>query len=90
MAAIRKKLVAVGNYASGKTRMLYAFTRNDLHIKYFPTVFENYVADIEVDGKLVELALWDTNGLSTAHLCHLRFHTVDTGLYASFTFKHLP
>ena len=29
---------------------------------YVPTVFENYVQDIEVDGRKVELALWDTAG----------------------------
>ena len=28
-----------------------------------PSVFENYVADVEVDGKHVELALWDHSGL---------------------------
>jgi Ras family protein A len=26
-------------------------------------VFENYVVDVEVDGKCLELAVWDTSGL---------------------------
>ncbi len=28
-----------------------------------PSLFETYVADVEVDGKHVELALWDHTGL---------------------------
>lgn len=27
-----------------------------------PTVFENYVHDLYVDGQAVELSLWDTAG----------------------------
>lgn len=62
MAAIRRKLVIVGDGACGKTCLLFAFTKDEFPDKYIPTVFENYVSDIEVDGKSVELALWDTAG----------------------------
>lgn len=62
MAAIRKKLVIVGDGACGKTCLLIVFSKDQFPEVYVPTVFENYVADIEVDTKQVELALWDTAG----------------------------
>ncbi|KAF1599752.1 UNVERIFIED_CONTAM: Rho-related GTP-binding protein RhoA-B, partial [Eudyptes robustus] len=60
--AIRKKLVIVGDGACGKTCLLIVFSKDQFPDVYVPTVFENYVADTEVDGKQVELALWDTAG----------------------------
>jgi len=45
-----------------KTCLLIVFSKDQFPEVYVPTVFENYVADIEVDGKQVELALWDTAG----------------------------
>ena len=62
MAAIRKKLVIVGDGACGKTCLLIVFSKDQFPEVYVPTVFENYVADIDVDGRQVELALWDTAG----------------------------
>lgn len=62
MATIRVKLVIVGDGACGKTCLLIVFSKDQFPDVYVPTVFENYVADIEVDGKQVELALWDTAG----------------------------
>ena len=53
MAAIRKKLVVVGDKDSGKTCLLIVFSKDQFPEVYVPTVFENYVADIEVDGKQV-------------------------------------
>nr|XP_061813489.1 rho-related GTP-binding protein RhoA-B-like isoform X2 [Nerophis lumbriciformis] len=51
MAAIRKKLVIVGDGACGKTCLLIVFSKDQFPEVYVPTVFENYVADIEVDCK---------------------------------------
>lgn len=55
MAAIRKKLVIVGDGACGKTCLLIVFSKDQFPEVYVPTVFENYVADIEVDGKQVNI-----------------------------------
>ncbi|XP_036180620.1 transforming protein RhoA-like isoform X2 [Myotis myotis] len=54
MAAIRKKLVIVGDGACGKTCLLIVFSKDQFPAAYVPMVFENYVADIEVDGKQQE------------------------------------
>jgi len=60
--SIRKKLVVVGDGECGKTSLLITFAKDEFPETYDPTVFETYVADIEVDGRPVELALWDTAG----------------------------
>lgn len=61
-SGIRKKLVIVGDGACGKTCLLIVFSKGQFPEVYVPTVFENYVADVQVDGRQVELALWDTAG----------------------------
>ncbi|XP_045402998.1 rho-related GTP-binding protein RhoC-like [Lemur catta] len=62
MAANLKKLVIVGDGAFGKMCLLIVFSKDQFPEVYSPTVFKNYIADIKVDSKQVELALWDTAG----------------------------
>ncbi|CAB4390168.1 unnamed protein product [Rhizophagus irregularis] len=60
---IRRKLVIVGDgacgirkYRSNHTLFITPTTNKE------PTVFENHVTDLKIDGKPVQLALWDTAG----------------------------
>ncbi|KAG7090966.1 Rho GTPase, variant 2 [Marasmius oreades] len=59
---IRRKLVIVGDGACGKTSLLCSFALGEFPKEYQPTVFDNYVAEIRLDEKHVQLALWDTAG----------------------------
>lgn len=85
MAAIRKKLVIVGDGACGKTCLLIVFSKDQFPEVYVPTVFENYVADIEVDGKQVRQ--FQQLGVTTFRLSHVR--VVHQSKWTDLSLSHL-
>ncbi|KAH6907447.1 P-loop containing nucleoside triphosphate hydrolase protein [Coprinopsis sp. MPI-PUGE-AT-0042] len=58
----RRKLVIVGDGGVGKTTLLLYFATGSFQKMFIPTICENRVADVQVDGREVELGLWDTAG----------------------------
>lgn len=58
---IRLKLVAVGDDC-GKTALLWTFEAGSPKMEFTSAGGGNFVADIDYEGKSVELALWDTAG----------------------------
>ena len=62
LAAYQKKLIVVGGPACGKHSLVSVFAKDEFSDTYIPTVFEHYISNIKVDGKMFQLALWTTAG----------------------------
>jgi small GTP-binding protein len=57
------KLVCVGDGGCGKTCLMVTYCHGYFPERYVPTVFENYLSKLKApNGKIIELALWDTAG----------------------------
>lgn len=57
-----KKVVVVGDGAVGKTCLLMAYSGKPFDPVYAPTIFENYITEVDIGTKVIKLSLWDTAG----------------------------
>ena len=61
-ADVNIKVVVVGDGYVGKTCMIMSYCQDAFPEYYIPTVFDNYIATLEINGRPIRLDIWDTAG----------------------------
>ncbi|KAJ8664111.1 hypothetical protein O0I10_000389 [Lichtheimia ornata] len=59
---VSRRFVIVGDGACGKTCLLVVYAAGRFPTEYVPTAFDTFVKTTHVDGRQVNLELWDTAG----------------------------
>ena len=56
------RCLVVGDAGVGKTELLFTYTKRGLPTVYVPTVFNNDLVTVMINGESVSLGLYDSSG----------------------------
>eukprot|EP00800_Vazella_pourtalesii_P011539 TRINITY_DN2777_c2_g1_i1.p1 TRINITY_DN2777_c2_g1~~TRINITY_DN2777_c2_g1_i1.p1 ORF type:complete len:203 (+),score=24.38 TRINITY_DN2777_c2_g1_i1:331-939(+) len=95
------KCVAVGDASVGKTSLLKSYATHKFSREHTPTIFDNYLVDVMVNGEICHLGLFDTAShenydklrpmsYSQANIVLICYSVVKPSSFRSITEKWVP
>jgi Ras-related protein Rab-1A len=85
------KVIVIGDGSVGKTTLLRQYVEHQFETEYIPTVGVNILKEqIEVNGKTVNLMLWDIAGQPQFYLLHKVYYNGANGVILMFDLTNSP
>jgi Ras-related protein Rab-1A len=85
------KVIVIGDGSVGKTTLLRKYVEHQFETEYIPTVGVNILKEqIEVDGKTVNLMLWDIAGQPQFYLLHKVYYNGANGVILMYDLTNSP